>query len=77
MKQNVVDKILEILKERDELEALSVSEELSKRKCKITYDTISKYLKEMAEKGLIKRKAKASPYSDGRKHWNYHYSLKC
>lgn len=76
MKQKIMNMILEVLKEKNELEAISISEELEKKEYELTYDTISKYLKQMTAEGKLKREAKGSLYSNGRKHWNYYYSLK-
>jgi DNA-binding Lrp family transcriptional regulator len=57
----IEDKIIEILRENKELEALLISEKLG-----LTYDTTSKHLKKMTQEGKIKRQAVPS----------YHYKLK-
>ena len=63
MRKKIEDKILEILKKHKELEALAIAKEIG-----LTYDTTSKYLKKIAENGIIERKAKGKP-------WTYYYIL--
>jgi len=57
------DLILEVLKKHGELESGAISKLIN-----LTYDTTSKHLKQMIEKGTLNRKAKGKP-------WNYYYTI--
>lgn len=71
MRNKPESEILGVLKEGNELESLVIAKRIG-----LTYDTKTKYLKRMIEKGIIERKAKGKAYWDGKKHWTYHYSVK-
>ncbi len=70
--------IIKILEENDEgLEIGIISEQIG-----LSYDTTSRYLKEMKEKGILTRKAvvkkREKKYSRESNYcpWTYHYSIK-
>ena len=69
--ENIEKRIIKILKEnRDRRpDSQQMSEKLG-----LTYDTTSKYLKNMAEKGIIKRQGKG--VGNPGNHWTYRYYLK-
>ena len=75
MKKETESKIIEILKEHGELESISIKTKLGEKGCRLTYDTVSKYLKSMYLDGKLNRKAKARP-GYGKASWNFYYSLK-
>lgn len=56
-----IEKIIKVLKEQADLDAIAIS-----KKTKLTYDTTARYLKRMAEKGLIGRDAR------GKRTYYYH-----
>ncbi len=60
--------ILEILEDKSELESSAIMREMEERGRSISYDTLSRNLRSMAEEGLLIREAKGKP-------WNYYYQL--
>ena len=68
-------KIVNVLKERGELESLSISKRIG-----LSYDTTSRHLKRMVEEHILTRKAKQRPksgiyFKDLRRPWEYYYEL--
>ncbi len=69
------DRTINLLEEYGELEVLTIAREIG-----LSYDTISKHLKEMAEEGILLREAKSGKKivrNSGREinPWNYYYKL--
>ena len=69
--ENIEKRIIKILEENKDRRL--DSHEMSK-KLGLTYDTTSKYLKNMTEKGIIERQGKG--VGNPGNHWTYRYYLK-
>ncbi|MCK4522346.1 MAG: winged helix-turn-helix transcriptional regulator [Nanoarchaeota archaeon] len=74
MKNKTEGKILETLRKGEELDSIVIADKIG-----LTYNTTAKHLKKMTEERVIERKAEGKDgmvYSDGKKHWTYHYSIR-
>ncbi len=67
------DLILKVLDGK--MESLEIMKKLEEMGCELTYDTISRNLKQMAEGGILIRKAEGGSINQctGRRHWNWYY----
>jgi len=71
--KNLIMKVL-----NKKMESVEIMKKLEEIGHNLTYDTISRNLKQMAEGGILIRKAEGGSINQytGRRHWNYYYKIK-
>lgn len=75
MKKKIEDMVFKILGESEEPTVGPIKVRLEQMGYKLSYDTVSKHLKMMANSRIIGRKTKRDFIGavDGKKHWGWHY----
>lgn len=75
MKRKIEDMVFKILGETEEPTAGLIKVKLEQMGYKLSYDTVSKHLQMITDRGIIGRKTKRDFIGavDGKKHWGWHY----